>query len=228
MKHFRSLKNWALLGVVALFAASCSKNTNNEPLPPIANLAVYHVSPDAPKLGFRLNNSILNTDSVPYGTYGYYFNAVAGSRELAAYQQGTKKASSTLNLKEAAIYSAWLTGKWATPEFVVIEDKLVNPSSGKALIRFVNMSVDAPALDLVTNTGTSIVSGEPDKTASEFVEITGGQNYNFVIRETSSNTDKAVIPSVTITSGRIYTIAARGIYTATGDTGIKGDVLINY
>lgn len=217
-----------MLGVVALFAVSCSKSTNNEPLPPIANLAIYQVSPDAPKLGFRLNNSVLNSDSVPYGTYGYYFNAIAGSRELTAYQQGTKKVTSTIDLKEGAIYSAWLTGRWATPEFVLIEDKLVNPSSGKALIRFVNMSIESPALDLVTNTGTAVVSGKTYKTASEFVEIAGGQNYNFVIRENGNTTDKVVLPSVSIQSGRIYTIAARGIYNSTGATALAGDVLINY
>ncbi len=228
MKHFKSLKNWALLSVVALLAVGCAKDSDPGPYQPISSLAVYHVSPDAPKLQFKLNNSVLNTDSAAYGTYGYYLNAYAGSREISAYQREVKKASVTYELKDGSIYSAWLTGRWAAPEFVLIEDKLANPPAGKAYIRFVNMSVDAPALDLVTSTGTGVVSNKAYKTASDFVEIAGGQNYNFVIRESGNTTDKVLLPSVTIQNGHIYTVAAKGIYNGTGATALTGDVLINY
>ncbi len=228
MKHFKSLKNWALLGVVALFAAGCAKTTDPGPDQPISTMAVYNVSPDAPKVQFKLNSSVINTDSAAYGTYGFYFNAYAGSRELSAYQREIKKVSAAVDLQDGKIYSAWLTGSWATPEFVVLEDKLANPPAGKAYVRFVNMSVDAPALELGTNTGNTITGGRTYKTGSDFVEITGGQSYNFVIRDNGSTTDKVLLPSVTIQTGRIYTIAAKGFYNGTGNSGLTGDVLINY
>ncbi len=227
MKNFRSLKNLVLLGVAVLLAAGCSKS-NNEPAPAVSTLAVYHVSPDGPKVVFKLNSSVLSTDSVPYGTYGFYFNAYSGMREINAYQREIKMAALNADLKDGAIYSAWLTGAWANREIVLIEDKLVAASSGKALVRFVNMSVNSPALDLVTNTGTAVVSNKTYKTASDFVEVTGGQNYNFVIRENGSTTDKFLLPSVTIQTGRIYTIVARGFYAGSGATALTGDVLVNY
>ena len=90
------------------------------------------------------------------------------------------------------------------------------------------MSVDAPALELGTNTGNTITGGRTYKTGSDFVEITGGQSYNFVIRDNGSTTDKVLLPSVTIQTGRIYTIAAKGFYNGTGNSGLTGDVLINY
>ena len=227
MKYFKSFKIFALAGFAVLLAAGCAK-TNNDPGPPVSTLAVYHVSPDAPKLLFKLNSNPLSTDSAAYGTYGYYVNAYSGSRELAAYQREVKKTNITTTLAEGSIYSAWLTGPWAASEFVILEDKLTNPASGKANVRFVNMSVGSPALDLVTSTGTSVISNTTYKAGSAFTSIDGGQNYNFVIRANGSTVDKVLLPSVTIQAGRIYTIVAKGFYTGTGTTGLSGDVLINY
>lgn len=227
MKNFRSLKNLALAAFAILLIAGCAK-TNDEPGPAVSTLAVYHVSPDAPKLQFKLNNSVLNADSAAYGTYGFYVNAYSGSRELAAYQREIKKTNITTTLLEGSIYSAWLTGPWASAEFVILEDKLTNPASGKANIRFVNMSFGSPTLDLVTSTGTTVVSNTAYKTGSTFASIDGNQNYNFVIRENGSTVDKVLLPSVTIQAGRIYTIVAKGFYTGTGTTALTGDVLINY
>jgi hypothetical protein len=227
MKYFKSFKIFALASFAVLLAAGCAK-TNNEPEPAVSVLAVYHVSPDAPKLQFKLNNSALSVDSAGYGTYGYYLNAYSGNRELSAYQREVKKTNITTTLKEGSIYSAWLTGPWATTEFVVLEDKLANPASGKANVRFVNMSFGSPALDLVTSTGTTVVSNTTYKAGSDFTSIDGGQNYNFVIRANGSTADKFLLPSVNIQAGHIYTVVAKGFYTGTGTTALGGDVLINF
>jgi hypothetical protein len=227
MKYFRSLKNLALAGVAIVLATGCIKD-NDEPGPAVSNIAVYHVSPDAPKLQFKLNSSVLNADSAAYGTYGFYVNALSGSRELSAYQREVKKTTITTTLLEGSIYSAWLTGPWASAEFVVLEDKLTNPASGKANVRFVNMSVGSPTLDLLTSSGASVVSNTAYKAGSDFTSIDANQNYNFVIRESGSTVDKVLLPSVTIQAGRIYTIVAKGFYTGTGTTALTGDVLINY
>ncbi|MFD0749782.1 DUF4397 domain-containing protein [Mucilaginibacter calamicampi] len=227
MKHLKTFKNLALGIAAVLLAAGCAKQ-NNDPSDPTSTLAVYHVSPDAPKLIFKLNSSLLNTDSVGYGTYGYYVNAYSGSREISAYQREIKKTNTTITLKEGSIYSIWLTGAWATSEFVILEDKLSNPPAGKANVRFVNMSPGSPALDLVTSTGTSVISNTAYKSGSDFGAVDGNQNYNFVIRQNGSTVDKVLLPSVTIQAGRIYTIVAKGFYTGTGATALSGDVLINY
>lgn len=227
MKHFNFLKSLALGGLALLLVTGCAKIENPNYVP-VANLAVYHTSPDAPKVGFRLNTSSLNVDSAAYGTYGYYLNATPGTRDLAVYQGSVKKINAAITLKDGAIYSAYLTGAWANPELVVLEDSLSNPASGKANIRFVNMSVGAPSLDLATNTGTVVVSGKEYKKNSNFTGINGNQSYNFTIRVHGSTVDKVVLPSVTIQAGRIYTIIAKGFYTGTGATGLSGDVLINY
>jgi len=227
MKHLKLLKNLALAGLAVVLASGCAKDENQQVLP-VSTFAVYNVSPDAPKIGFRLNNNVLYNDSVGFGGYGYYLNAYAGTRELSAYQRETKKTTITTTLEEGKIYSAWLAGPWATSEFVILEDKLTNPAAGKANVRFVNMSVGAPALDLVTSTGTAVVSNRVYKENSDFTAIDANQNYNFVIRQNGSTVDKVLLPSVNIQAGRIYTIVAKGLYSGTGNTGLSGDVLINY
>lgn len=226
MKHFRSLKNLALGALAILLAAGCAK-VDDTPRTPISSLAVYQTSPDAPKVSFHLNSSIINGDSAAYGTYGVYLPAYSGTRELSVYQGAAKKISASVTLKDGSIYSAYLTGRWAAPELVLLEDSLSNPPSGKANIRFVNMSVDAPSLDLV-NSNTVVISGREYKKNSNFTAVTGNNQYSFSIREHGSTVDKVVIPSVTIQNGRIYTIVAKGFYNGTGATGISADVLTNY
>lgn len=227
MKNFKSLKNLALGGLAVLLAAGCVKESGEGTYTPIAALAVHNVSPDAPKLGFKIGSNNLYTDSSQYGKLNGYLNISPGSRELAAYQQAEKKAVNNFDFKDGVLYSGWLTGRWSAPELVILEDKLTRPAEGKAHIRFVNMSVDAPALDLLTSTGTPIITNKSYKENSDFIPIGAGQNYSFIIRQSGTNNEKVVLPSVKVLNGGIYTIVAHGFYNGTGATGISGGVILN-
>ena len=154
MKHLKLLFAAAL---ITLTAVSCKKTTPYTPPPAISAISFYDAIPDAPALSIYLNTSKLSNDSLKYKFAFAYSTAYSGSREIIAYKGNDKKISQTVTLKEGLFYSAFLTGNYATPEVVLLEDSLTNPPTTKANIRFVNMSVGAPALDLGVNDGTSMM-----------------------------------------------------------------------
>lgn len=226
MKHLKLLKAAVLGGLIILTAASCT--THYEAPPAISALSFINTSPDAPQVAVYLNSNKINNDSVAYSHHIDYINAYSGTREASVYSGTTKKVSNTLDLKEGRVYSLFLAGQWASPELVLLEDSLYIPAPGKAHIRFVNMSVGSPSLDLGVNDGTTVVSNKTYKSNGSFVDIDGDKRYTFVIRQHGTTQDKVTMPSISIERGYNYTIWAKGVYTATNATGLGAEIVKNY
>ena len=201
---------------------------HDEPVPAISGLALIHASPDAPAVNLFIGQNMVNNDIFSYGDRIDYVNAYSGTRDVAAYVGSDKKVSGKVTLEQGKMYSLFLAGQWANAEFVLLEDSLFQPDAGKANIRFLNMSPEAPALDLGLDDGTTLISNKEYKQNSGFIAVNGNTQYNFVIREHGSTADKVSLPAVTLQSGHIYTIWAKGIYTETGTKGPDGEIPRNY
>jgi hypothetical protein len=233
MKSLKLYAKMAFACSVIFALTSCSKD-HEAPAPRISGVAFVQASPDAPSVSFYIDQNQVNPQPFLYGSSsGGYLNAYSGNRNVYAYQYGSqqgtdKKITGSVTLESQKLYSIFLTGKWANAEFVLLEDSLAKPDAGKATLRFVNMSVGAPSLDLGLNDGTTVVSGRIYKQNSGFIPITGDKKYTFVIREHGATVAKITLPETTIAAGRVYTIWAKGIYTGTGATGPGAAIIANY
>ncbi|MDB5156993.1 MAG: hypothetical protein JWR50_1700 [Mucilaginibacter sp.] len=224
----KQLKLLFAAALIALTAVSCKKTTPYTPPPAISAISFYDAIPDAPALSIYLNTSKLSNDSLKYKSAFGYSTAYSGSREIIAYKGNDKKISQTVTLKEGLFYSAFFTGNYAAPEVVLLEDSLTNPPTTKANIRFVNMSIGAPALDLGVNDGTTVIANRLYKANSPYTAINGNKQYTFVVRTHGETVAKVTMPSVNILTGHNYTIWARGVYTATDATALGADIVLNY
>jgi hypothetical protein len=227
MKQFKRLQHILFAGLILVTAGSCTK-THEEPAPIISGLAFIAASPDAPGVALFVDQNRVNYDSVRYADQSDYLNAYSGNRQVSAYQRSTKKVSANITLKQGKFYSLFLAGKWQNAEFVLLDDSLAKPETGKANIRFLNMSVGAPSLDLGLDNGTTLVSGRDYKQNGGFIAVDGNKAYKFVIREHGATQVKVTLPATSLQAGHIYTIWAKGIYTATDTTGPGGEVMENY
>jgi hypothetical protein len=225
MKHLKLL---AAAGLLILTAAGCKKDVNNDPLPAIAAFSVHNAVPDAPPLSIYLNTNKIQNDSLLYKGTIDYVSASVGARQLVAFKGATKVFDKPITLEDGKFYSAFLTGNYSTADVVLLQDSLVNPAAGKANIRFVNMSIGAPSLDLGLNTGTTLVSGRAYKANSGYISVDAGKQYNFVVRENGSTVNKVLLPGVTLAAGHHYTIWTRGIYTATDGAALGAEVTLNF
>jgi hypothetical protein len=227
MKHLKLVQKVALAALVIFTAAGCIKNHDDIPAPAISGLAFVNASPDAPSVNINVDNRQVNSDSFPFKSHIDYVNAFSGTREVTAFEGGTKKTTANITLEEGRLYSLFLAGPWASSEFVLLEDSLSRPESGKAHIRFLNMSVGAPSLDLLSG-GTALVANKAYKANSGYINVDGDKQYNFTIREHGQSADKVTLSAITIQAGYNYTIWANGVYTQTGAGGFGGDVIKNY
>jgi len=233
MKNFKNTSKRLVAGLFAvcllsLTLSSCLKEHNTAPATPVALLSVIQDSPGQPPLDFTLDGSRVNASQIIYGSGLDYFRAYAGKRTAAftVSGSGTTIFSDTLTLKQNFAYTLCLVNKPASPGFLVLTDAITQPASGSANLRFVNLSPDAPAVDLAVKDGSVLVANKGFKGFSDFASITG-KNYTFEIRQAGTNTVLTSLTNVTINSGYVYTIYLRGLAAATDATKLTADLITN-
>ena len=83
-------------------------------------------------------------------------------------------------------------------------------STQKTSIRFINLSPDAPALDLTIVGGTSVTTNKGYKSFSTYAEF-DAKKYSFEIKDSTTGAVKATLTDLDLVAGRLYTIIARGL-----------------
>jgi hypothetical protein len=214
-----------------MMLSSCLKTNNSAYYnPPAALVTFIQASPDEPNLDFYLDNDRVNSDVLRFGNNINYFRAYAGKRTANFYNTGsmTKVFSDTATLLPNYVYSLFLANKASSPELFRLTDTISKPATGNASIRFVNLSPDAPAVDLVVEGGAVLVPNRSYKGYSSFLPIAGETTYTFEVHQAGTATVLATLPSVKLNNGFVYTIWLQGLATPTnsGD-GLGANIMIN-
>ncbi len=207
-----------IAGSLTLLLSSCSKpSMNYVSATPIAALSIIQASPDEPLIDFFINNGKVNSSSFLYGQSSNYFSINAGKDPIAYYNETTNKVilADTIQFNQNTAYSLFLANKASQPEVVLLLDSLSKPTAGNAAVRFVNLSPDAPAADLVVQGGATVVSNKSYKKSSSFVPIPGNMSYKFEVHQAGTATVLATLPSVNLSTGFLYTIYFHGLAAGT-------------
>lgn len=216
------------IGVFAILLAvfsltSCLKDNNNNVAPNYSWLAVINASPNIEKFDFVIDNKLVNSDAFKYTERLPYINIYSGLRNIGIYKDDTNDSLRTgkLTAKAGEIYSVYVVGLAPNHEFLTITDSLTKPSTGKAQIRFLNLSVNAPALKLNYGTDSVLFNNIAYKKHSDFVEIPAGKKYNFSVATEAGTGNTGTENGVMIESGKIYTVWAKGVYDNTTVDSLK-------
>lgn len=235
MKTYKiTSKKWiAGLGAVCLlsvFLTSCLKSKTDTYNPPSAYVLFAQASPGQQPIDLYLNNNLVNSLPINYG-YGIdYFRAFAGNRIVNIYSHVgmSKILSDSINLKTDSAYSLFMVGKAGSAGILLLSDPLTQPASGQAGIRFVNVSPDAPAVDLAIKDSAAFITNKAFKGYSPFLPIQGGKTYTFEVRRHGTNTVLATISNANIAPGLVYTVWLHGLTaTAIDNDKLKADVITN-
>jgi hypothetical protein len=231
MKIFKNRKSVTTLACVlflsAVGLASCIKDNNHYVTTPSALLMVIQASPDAPAENLFLKPNQVNQSAFNYGNFLGYFNATPGNRvvQLFNYGSSTLIAADSINLVVNTTYSLFLANTYTKPDFVLLTDTLTQPATGKATIRFVNVSAGSANVDLLADSA-KLITNEPYKGASVFTPVSGDLKYNFQVRATGSTTVLASLENVEIKNGGVYTIWYHGSTTGTNPK-LSADIIAN-
>lgn len=202
--------------LITLFMQSC-KSDDPAPEARISLLSVTNASPTLATYNFYLNNTKIHNGALPFGGGIPYLRLNPGifAAKLTTESSTESLLSESLTLENGKAYSLFVIEKGTALDYLLINDEIKAPGEDKARVRFINLSPDAPALNIATKDGVAIATDKAFKAASDFIEIPA-KVYTFEIKDKTTGALKTEIKDFDIKKGKTYTIISRGMLTPTG------------
>ena len=204
--------------------------TRTVALPEYAKVMVVHASPDAPGVDLLVDDVKLNTTALIFPSNTGYLDLEPGTRNLKVNVAGSTSTviNSDVPFTKDMSYSVFAVDSVSVISAIVLTDDLTTPAAGKAHVRFVHLSPDAPAVDIaVASSGTVVFGNKAFKEYTAFTPLDAGV-YNLDVRVAGTTNVALVLPAITLESGKIYTVFAKGFAgVTTGNDALGAEIIVN-
>ncbi len=173
---------------------------------------VVHASPDAPAVDVLVNDGVAFS-SAPFKGITNYASLAAGEYQVKVVPTGATTPvviSATLGLEADKDYTVVAVGQLANIEPLVLVDNNSAPAAGKAHVRFVHASPDAPAVDIAVKGGPVLFSNVAFKGVGDYLPVDAA-TYDLEVRLAGTNTVALEVPGLALNVGAIYTVFAMGL-----------------
>ncbi len=177
-----------------------------------ARVRAIHASPDAPAVDIWVNGSIAFSNA-PFTGITDYAELEPGSYQIQVSPTGATEPiviDATLDLASQTDYSIVAVGQLENIEPLVLIDNNSAPAPGKAHVRFVHASPDAPAVDIAVTGGPVLFANIPFKGVGDYLPVDAG-TYDLEARIAGTETVALSVPGVALADGAVYTIFAMGL-----------------
>jgi hypothetical protein len=220
------------LAMTAISLFTACKKDDDETTTPVAGagkLMAVHASPDAPGVDLLLDNTKINSAPVVFTNATGYIAVTAGTRNVKVNVAGTTTTALNANVAIAngKNYSLFAIDSVSKLSALVIEDNLAAPASGKAHVRFIHLSPNAPAVDIALANGGAVVFGNKSfKDFTAFTPLDAG-TYDLEVRVAGTQTVALPLSGISLTAGKIYTVYAKGFLGGTGAQALGAEIIVN-
>jgi hypothetical protein len=215
----------AAMMVFGISMSSCKKEEVKE----YAKILVTHASPDAPGVDLLVDGAKQNSAALTFPNSTAYIQLEAGTRNIKVNVAGTTTSviNADLNFSKDKNYSIFAVDSVSKISAIVLEDDLTSPAAGKAHVRFVHLSPNAPAVDVAVASSGDVVFGDVIfKENTAFTPLDAGA-YNLDVRVAGTSTVALVLPTITLEAGKIYTVFAKGFLGGTGAQELGAQIIVN-
>lgn len=191
-----------------------------------ARVRVVHASPDAPAVDIYLNGKAA-ARNLAYTKATPYLSVKPGTYRVQVTPAGADPGRAVIDAKvmldPGKTYTVAAIGQLATIRPLVLQDDLTPPAAGKAHLRVVHASPDAPPVDVAVTGGPVLIRNLSFGSGSAYLPVDAG-TYNLEVR--AAGTDNAVlkIPGFQAQQGAIYTVFAMG---RTADNSLRAVPLVD-
>ena len=218
----------AVLAVVSL--AGCGEDNDSNPVAPAstsARVMAVHASPDAPAVDLVVDGVVASA-GLAFPSNTSYLSVPAGTRNVKVNVAGTTTTVIDANLpvSAGANYSVFANGPVSSIGALVVADDLTPPAAGKAHVRFVHLSPDAPAVDVAVTGGPVLFGNRAFQEYTAFTPVNAG-TYDLEVRPAGTTTVALAIPGVTLQAGKIYTVFAKGFLGGSGAQALGAQIIVN-
>jgi hypothetical protein len=225
MKNTKKIMLPLLVAAVGFGLAACSDDEEG----PIGSaggnsqVMIVHASPDAPGVDILVDNAKA-LPNLSFPDNSGYVAVPAGTRNVKVNVANTSTTviEADLTLDANTNYSVFAIDDVANIDALVVADDLSSPAAGKAHVRFIHLSPDAPPVDVAV-TGGPVVFGDV-----QFSEVVGftpldAGTYDLEVRLAGTGTVVLSLPGISLSDGTIYTVFARG-FAGGGAAGAADDL----
>ncbi|MEJ2905298.1 DUF4397 domain-containing protein [Pedobacter panaciterrae] len=200
-----------MITLAIMLFSSCKKEAADTT--GLSSLTIINASPTLATYNAYLDGTKVIESALPFGGVIPYATLTEGDHTLkfTAESDLTALLSKTIAIETNKAYSFFVINKNENMDGLLISDTPDAYSTEKAFIRFVNLSPDAPALDLsLNNDTTNLVTDKSYKAVSSFTEITPG-TYSLDTKNAAEGTVMSTLSSTVLTAGQYYTVMAIGL-----------------
>lgn len=174
---------------------------------------VIHASPDAPAVDVWADGQVAFSNA-PFKGITPYATLTQGMHNFKVVPAGATEPvviEANLDLQNNTDYSIIAVNTLNSIEPLVLVDNNAQPAAGKAHVRFVHASPDAPAVDIAVAGGGPVLFGNvPFKGVGDYLPVDAG-TYNLEVRVAGTDTVALSVPGVKLENGVVYTIFAMGL-----------------
>ena len=176
-----------------------------------ARVRVVHASPDAPAVDVWVNDNVAFSNA-PFKGITAYAPLDSGTYNVKVVPTGATEpvvieADLTLEAKD---YTVVAVGTLENIEPLVLVDNNAAPAAGKAHVRFVHASPDAPAVDVAVKGGPILFSNVAFKEVGDYLPVDAG-TYDLEVRVAGTDTVALEVPGLALQARTVYTVFAMGL-----------------
>ncbi len=175
-----------------------------------------HASPDAPAVDVWVDGAKAFTNA-PFKGITPYAEVAQGMHNFQIVPTGATTPvviEVDLDLQNNTDYTILAVNTLSSIEPVVLVDNNALPAAGKAHVRFVHASPDAPAVDIAVTGGPVLFGGISFKGVGDYLPVDAG-TYNLEARLAGTQTVALSLPGITLKEGTVYTVYAMGFAAGT-------------
>lgn len=205
----------ALLGLAAALVLSTA--SGNAQAADTGRVRVMHASPDTPPVDIFVDGQKAVT-ALTFPKDTGYVSLPAGKRNVKVFvspSTGTGTAALEANLdivkgKDYTVLAIGEVGK-STLALLPLEDNNATPAAGKAHIRLIHASPDAPAVDVVVaGTTVKVFSNVAFKGVGTYTPV-DAKTYNLDVKVASSGATAKSVTGLELKARTVYTAVAVGL-----------------
>lgn len=177
-----------------------------------AQVRLVLMSPDAPPLDLMVDGQNV-LPNFAFKAASAYVAVPAGTHQIQltpAGQPGQVLVAAELPLRPGQALTLVALGRLAELSLFPLEDDNTPPPEGKAKVRFMHTSPDAPAVDIAVRDGPVLFPRVAFKNVAGYVSVDSGA-YTLDVRPSGGATVALTVPSLTLQPGTVTTIFATGL-----------------
>lgn len=224
----KTLLTGIVLAAMPILMISCSDDDNPTNPTAKANVMVVHASPNAPAVDLLVDNVVAGS-GLAFPSNTAYLPVDAGSRNVKVNVAGTSTTviNADLPLTASTNYTVFAVDSVSKISTVVLTDNLAAPAAGKAHVRFVHLSPNAPAVNITLTNGTIVFGNRSFKQGTDFTPLDAG-TYDLQVRDAATNNAVVLnLPGITLVAGKIYTVFAKGFLGGAGAQALGAQIIVN-